>query len=144
MSLIADTSIFDDYQAIDTLLVAGTPDFALAYSSGDFHTWLRRRAPKGLLGGMTEIPGTGWTHNFDLAEARRAAKEIAPFVADRAWRRLPGSVHHVFTHFPLELTVFVAEVPKSTRAPAGMRFVQRSKLDGEALPTLMRKVVAHA
>lgn len=105
---------------------------------------LRRRAPKGLLGGMTEIPGTGWTHNFDLAEARRAAKEIAPFVADRAWRRLPGSVHHVFTHFPLELTVFVAEVPKSTRAPAGMRFVQRSKLDGEALPTLMRKVVAHA
>jgi A/G-specific adenine glycosylase len=105
---------------------------------------LRRRAPKGLLGGMTEIPGTSWTHNFDLAEARGAAKEIAPFVADRAWRRLPGSVHHVFTHFPLELTVFVAEVPKSTRAPAGMRFVQRSKLDGEALPTLMRKVVAHA
>src|ERR1700738_2262233 len=46
MSLIADTSIFEDYQAIDTLLVAGTPDFAVAYSSGDFHAWLPRRAPK--------------------------------------------------------------------------------------------------
>jgi transcriptional regulator GlxA family with amidase domain len=46
MSLIADTSIFDHHQAIDTLLVAGPPDFALEYSRADFHTWLRRRAPK--------------------------------------------------------------------------------------------------
>src|ERR1700730_2306453 len=37
MSLIPDTSIFDDDQAIDTLLVAGTPDFAVAYFSEDFH-----------------------------------------------------------------------------------------------------------
>src|SRR4030081_1708283 len=46
MSLVADSSIFDDVRSIDTMLVAGTPDYAIAYNSGDFHAWLRRRAPK--------------------------------------------------------------------------------------------------
>ena len=45
-SLIADSSIFDDARAIDTMLVAGTSDYALAYASADVHAWLRRRAPK--------------------------------------------------------------------------------------------------
>jgi hypothetical protein len=42
MSLVADSSIFDDARPIDTMLVAGTPDYAIAYTSTDFHTWLRR------------------------------------------------------------------------------------------------------
>src|SRR3981189_2264264 len=46
MSLVADSSIFDDVRSIDTMLVAGTPDYAIAYNSGDLHAWLRRRAPK--------------------------------------------------------------------------------------------------
>ncbi len=46
MSLVADGSIYDTNQAFDTLLVAGTPDYAQAYSSVDFHTWLRRFAPQ--------------------------------------------------------------------------------------------------
>jgi hypothetical protein len=46
MSLVADSSIFDDVKSIDTMLVAGTPDYAVAYSSGEFHARLRRRAPK--------------------------------------------------------------------------------------------------
>ncbi len=46
MSLVADSSIVDDVRPIDTMLVAGTPDYALAYASVDFHAWLRRRAPK--------------------------------------------------------------------------------------------------
>jgi transcriptional regulator GlxA family with amidase domain len=91
MSLIADTSIFDDHEAIDTLLVAGTPDFALAYSSGDFHKWLRRRAPKarrygsvctgafflgaaGLLDGLNAT--THWQHAAELAERFPAAKVV--------------------------------------------------------------------
>jgi len=105
---------------------------------------VRRRAASGLLGGMTEIPGTDWAHDFDLADAGNTAKEIAPFVAEGEWRRLPGGVRHVFTHFPLELTVFLAEVPKTVRAPRGARFVALPKLGSEALPTLMRKVAAHA
>ena len=60
------------------------------------------------------------------------------------WRRVPGVVRHVFTHFPLELIVYVAGLPEQTRAPRGMRWVKVAKLGSEALPSLMRKVVAHA
>ena len=60
------------------------------------------------------------------------------------WQRLPGTVRHVFTHFPLELAVFTAHVNKKARSPKGMRFVREKDLDREALPTLMRKVLAHA
>jgi hypothetical protein len=40
MSLVADSSIFDDVRSIDTLLVAGTPDYALAHTSTDDLQWL--------------------------------------------------------------------------------------------------------
>ena len=60
------------------------------------------------------------------------------------WRRVPGVVRHVFTHFPLELFVFVADAPGGLAAPAGMRWTPLADLHGEALSNLMRKVLAHA
>jgi A/G-specific adenine glycosylase len=60
------------------------------------------------------------------------------------WHRKPGYIRHVFTHFPLELSVYVVKVPEQTPAPKGMRFAKLAKLDSEALPSLMRKVIAHA
>jgi A/G-specific adenine glycosylase len=60
------------------------------------------------------------------------------------WRRIPGVVAHVFTHFPLELVVYLAEVPANATAPTGARWIARADLPGEALPSLMRKVLAHA
>jgi A/G-specific adenine glycosylase len=105
---------------------------------------VRRRPREGLLGGMTEVPGTEWSAGFDLASAIRTAGQLFPCVPALAWRRLPGNVRHAFTHFPLELTVFVAEAPKAIDPPRGMRFVKPDRLKTEALPTLMRKVVAHA
>ncbi len=60
------------------------------------------------------------------------------------WRKLPGVVEHGFTHFPLRQTVYVASVPAKTKAPAGMRWVALADLHGEALPNVMRKVLAHA
>jgi A/G-specific adenine glycosylase len=104
----------------------------------DGHVLVRSRPEKGLLGGMTEVPSTAWTHSFDensaLAEAPLKAK----------WRRLPGVVEHGFTHFPLQQTVYLASVPARTRAPVGARWVPLAELGGEALPNVMRKVVAHA
>lgn len=99
---------------------------------------LRTRPPKGLLGGMAEVPGSAWSADFDAA----AAAAQAPLPGD--WRALPGVVRHVFTHFPLELTVLVARVPLATAAPAPMRWVPGDALAGEALPNVMRKVLAHA
>ena len=59
------------------------------------------------------------------------------------WRRLPGVVRHVFTHFPLELTVYRSELPRQVAAPQGTRWTAIAKLGDEALPSLMRKVLTH-
>jgi A/G-specific adenine glycosylase len=103
---------------------------------------LRSRPAKGLLGGMTELPTTEWTGDFDEGTAFAQAPNLAR--AKPQWRRIPGVVTHVFTHFPLELIVYAAAVPAATPAPEGARWVAAADLAGEALPTLMRKVVIHA
>jgi A/G-specific adenine glycosylase len=103
---------------------------------------LRSREPKGLLGGMTEVPTSDWTHDFDERGALKAAPRMARVKPE--WRRVPGVVTHVFTHFPLELVVYTATVGPNTRPPAGARWVALAELAGEALPNVMRKVLAHA
>jgi A/G-specific adenine glycosylase len=60
------------------------------------------------------------------------------------WKRLPGVVRHVFTHFPLELTVLFASVARDTPAPDEMRWTARAQLGEEALPGSMKKVLVHA
>src|SRR5271166_1760107 len=68
---------------------------------------LRRRAEKGLLGGMIEIPSTPWrAQPWTLAEA----VGIAPMpVTPAGWSPLPGTVRHGFTHFQLELGIVAAQ-----------------------------------
>ena len=102
---------------------------------------LRSRPEKGLLGAMTEVPGSDWAHDFDPAGALEAAPR---FKTKLKWRQRPGGVRHVFTHFPLDLTVFVAPAARGTRAPQGARWVKLADLPGEALPSVMRKVLGHA
>ena len=106
----------------------------------DASVLLRRRPDKGLLAGMSEVPGSEWTPDFDFDRASR----FAPSIARARWRRVPGVVRHVFTHFPLELAVFVARIPRTAKAPKGTRWVRIADAPREALPNLMRKVLAHA
>jgi A/G-specific adenine glycosylase len=106
----------------------------------DGYVLLRRRPEKGLLGGMSEVPGSDWSANFDLADARKQA----PRLGKVEWQRKAGVVTHVFTHFPLQLTVFTGAVARGTAAPKGARWVKLAALSGEALPNVMRKVLAHA
>jgi A/G-specific adenine glycosylase len=102
---------------------------------------LRTRPEKGLLGGMTEVPTSDWRAGYD----DKAALAQAPVLKGIArWHRKAGVVTHVFTHFPLELAVYTARAPGGTRAPRGMRWVEIVALHDEALPNVMRKVVAHA
>jgi A/G-specific adenine glycosylase len=103
---------------------------------------VRSRPPKGLLGGMTEVPTTEWTPGFDVDVALEAAPRLGR--VRPKWHRLSCVVTHVFTHFPLELTVYRAEVAAATPAPDGARWVPVAALAGEALPNVMRKVLAHA
>ncbi|MGE0421124.1 MAG: A/G-specific adenine glycosylase [Reyranellaceae bacterium] len=102
---------------------------------------LRRRAPRGLLGGMMEVPSSDWREGpLD----RAAALQQAPI--DTRWRALPGTVRHVFTHFELELCLVTARLP-TERAAAALEDAQWCAVDrlGEmALPTVMKKVLRHA
>jgi A/G-specific adenine glycosylase len=101
---------------------------------------VRTRPEKGLLGGMTEVPTSPWL----AAQDDEAALTQAPTLKSiTRWHRKAGVVTHVFTHFPLQLVVYTARVAARSRAPEGMRWVPLSTLKGEALPNVMRKVIAH-
>ena len=99
---------------------------------------LRTRPPKGLLGGMAELPTSAWEPDYDPSSAMLDAP------LEARWKRLPGVVRHVFTHFPLELTVYSATVSRDTPAPGDMRWTPRRKLGEEALPGVMKKALDHA
>ena len=93
---------------------------------------LRRRAPFGLLGGMTELPGTEW--------------RTLPWQPDEALLHAPmhahwqpaGEVRHGFTHFELYIHLYAARVPR-IEADGFQRPI--ATLADEALPSLMRKCI---
>jgi A/G-specific adenine glycosylase len=96
---------------------------------------LVKRPEKGLLGGMMQPPLGPWTAAFPSADE---AVMQAPFKA--AWKKRLGVVRHGFTHFELEIEVYVARV--SGRPKGDWRWVV--DLSTAALPTVMKKIVAHA
>ncbi|GGK39323.1 A/G-specific adenine glycosylase [Salinarimonas ramus] len=99
---------------------------------------LRTRAPEGLLGGMAEPPGSAWSVDWVPSQA------ILDAPLDARWKRLDGVVRHVFTHFTLEASVLHARVAAGTAAPDGMRFTPREAISQEPLPSVMKKILAHA
>jgi A/G-specific adenine glycosylase len=101
---------------------------------------VRTRAEKGLLGGMTEVPTSDW---LAAQDDKAALKQAVKLKGLSKWHRRVGVVTHVFTHFPLQLVVYAANVPARTRAPDGMRWAPIVTLKDEALPNVMRKVIAH-
>lgn len=98
---------------------------------------VRTRQEKGLLGGMTEVPGTPWV--VDAPPATAAAG--APLPGNYTFS---GSITHIFTHIALELAVFTAIVPHGTPAADGMRWLAATDIATAAFPTVMRKVLARA
>ncbi len=108
---------------------------AFVLFSEDGHVLLRRRPPKGLLGGMLEIPSTPW--------ANPAPDDLfahAPATAD--WKRLPTPGGPRFTHFKLTLDVYAARV--GSRDPAFGVWTPRTDADAAGLPTVMRKILSAA
>ncbi len=93
---------------------------------------LRRRPPSGLLGGMTELPGTAWR-----PEPWSEAEAVAAAPMQAGWRRA-GRALHGLTHFELALDVYAAAVPEIA-ADGFLR--PATALAEEALPTVMRKCI---
>ena len=83
----------------------------------DGAVWTVRRPPAGLLGGTLAVPTTAW-HAGGNGQTGVAA---APFAAN--WRHA-GTARHGFTHFEIELEVYVAHTDAAsgegdwTHAPA--------------------------
>jgi A/G-specific adenine glycosylase len=105
---------------------------------------LRKRPASGPLGGMLEVPSTDWSDTMMAADMAMAG---APVRAD--WWPMPGGVVHVFTHFRLELQVLRAIVAPETpltfwAEPDRCLWVPRRDLHKAALPSVMRKIIAHA
>ncbi len=97
---------------------------------------LRRRGPKGMLAGMTEVPTSDWSARQDGALGPAAA----PF--DGAWQAC-GTIRHVFTHFELRLDVYRTDARPSAVAAEGW-WAAEDDLPDEALPTVMKKAIAAA
>ncbi|CAG0962184.1 Adenine DNA glycosylase [Rhizobiaceae bacterium] len=97
---------------------------------------LRRRPDKGLLGGMSEVPTSGWSARVDGDATPQAAPLAADWIA-------AGKVLHVFTHFELELSVYRAAVPDFA-PPPGHRWARPDDIHDEALPTVMKKAIEAA
>jgi len=96
---------------------------------------LRRRAERGLLGGMMEVPSTPWRARPWVADE---ALDHAP--AEGRWRRLDGGVAHVFTHFRLDLAIMTATIDGATPGV----WCAPDRLGEHALPTVMKKIARHA
>jgi A/G-specific adenine glycosylase len=93
---------------------------------------LIRRPPRGLLGGMPALPGTGWSVN----EPHRF-----PFAAD--WQLHPEPVVHGFTHFELRLTLASARIdgPLDEIEGAAIEWTLCGQLADAGLPTLYARAV---
>ncbi|MFS0773478.1 A/G-specific adenine glycosylase [Sphingomonas sp. 1P08PE] len=97
---------------------------------GGAHVWLVRRPPRGLLGGMRALPTGPWRDEPPL---------LAEAPADAAWRVLPKTVSHGFTHFDLTLSLAVG---RGTPQGDG-EWWPVADIEAAGLPTLFAKA-AHA
>jgi A/G-specific adenine glycosylase len=103
----------------------------------DGSIYLERRPANGLLGAMLQPPLGEWRADFPK---REDARQEAPFSG--AWKKQPAIVRHGFTHFELEMEVYVATF-RSRPNGEGMWLTPKD-LKTAALPTVMRKVIACA
>src|SRR5258708_17148644 len=89
---------------------------------------------------MTEVPTTQWTHDVD------GGAELGPRLgrARPKWRRVGGVVTHTFTHFPLELVVYIADVPAGASPPPGAALVPPAGPSRRAPPHGLRPGVSPA
>ena len=113
---------------------------AIFILQNDGRVFVQQRPSRGLFGGMNAFPATPFTQDI----APSAQMNHVPCTA--RWRAT-ATVAHVFTHFSLEATVFVASIGARhafLRASTPGRWIADDRLADEGLPTLMRKAASAA
>jgi adenine-specific DNA glycosylase len=102
-----------------------------------------RRPPRGLMGGLWELPGGELAHGEAPATGlRRTLRERVGLDADGLERA--GSLEHVLTHRRLRLHVYRCEAAGRVRlsGPDAHRWLAPAKLTELPLATLTRKALA--
>ena len=98
---------------------------------------LNRRAEKGLLGGMLEVPSI---YEIPKNSIERTIKNFAP--CSGKWVELPGCVNHTFSHFRINMTIYTGKVDgRSIRQTNS--WYRRDQFSNLALPSLTKKIVKH-
>ena len=95
---------------------------------------LQKRPDRGILGGMTEILGSQWSTKPLLAST---IQKHAP-IASANWSPVPTKVLHTFSHFDLELSIYMTS---STTQPEGTFWCPLANLSSQPFPSLMKKVL---
>ena len=95
---------------------------------------VRTRPSKGMLGGMTEFVGSGWS--TEPPGPTGFPKMLIDLVAR-------GRVDHVFTHFALQLAVYTGRLSNDD-APDDYRWASARQLLREPIPAVFAKVLAAA
>ncbi len=99
---------------------------------------LRQRATRGLLGGMVEVPSTGWSDDDHALRLNGADLDAA-----MTWQAAGEPVRHTFTHFHLELDVRTGRLAEAVPVDGGV-WCPLDELEDRALPSVMRKVAKRA
>jgi len=89
---------------------------------------------------MTEVPVSDW---LAAQDDKAALKQAVKLKGLGKWHRRVGVVTHVFTHFPLELVVYGRNGSGPHPRAGSHALGADATLQDEALPNVMRKVIAH-
>ncbi|MEN0000084.1 MAG: A/G-specific adenine glycosylase [Pseudomonadota bacterium] len=100
---------------------------------------LEKRGSTGLLANMAQVPTTDWNARKD------GATDLSGAPATKAQWQACGEINHVFTHFALRLTVWKTMAATGCIEPRTSQWWSgEDQLRDEALPTVMKKVIACA
>jgi len=105
--------------------------------------WLvQRRPPRGLLGGLWELPG-GKIRSRETAESA-AERELREETGGKARSLTPiGVVRHAYSHFTVELHVFLGRARLPLPAPGGeRRWVTLREIRDLPIPKATEKVLS--
>lgn len=131
--------------------------------SDDNHVALTRRPDQGLLGGMMLFPTTSWPDgsrrhvDYPIEANSLLGALLEMYQATANQHRLNQPVHHIFSHFELELKVTIMTGVRRQLMQdllvqdllvqdllAQVIWCPLTELAGEAMPSVMRKVVTLA
>jgi A/G-specific adenine glycosylase len=94
---------------------------------------LRRRVGKTMLGEMVELPSSAWD---DKAAEKKILPELPPLAA---WRKMPFTVRHSFTHFDLTLEIYAANSERKIFRDGF--WCAPKDLNAHGIPTLFKKAL---